>query len=109
MWDPNVYPDPEVFDPYRFRKLRETPGHETSVQVVSPSPEHFGFGYGNHACPGRFFAVNEVKIALCDMLLKYEIRLPDGYTPTPVRSGISFYTDPRAKILVKRRQEEISL
>jgi cytochrome P450 len=109
MWDPNVYPDPDVFDPYRFLKLRETPGHETSAQVVSPSPEHMGFGFGKHACPGRFFAVNEIKIALCHMLLKYDIRLPDGYSPTARTSGISFNVDPSAKILVKRRQEEIPL
>ena len=109
MWDPNFYPNPEVFDPYRFLKLREVPGHETSAQLVAPSPQHFGFGYGNHACPGRFFAANEIKIALCHMLLKYDISLPEGYTPTPKTNGISFYVDPRARLLVKRRQEEIPL
>ncbi|CAI2163292.1 20710_t:CDS:2 [Funneliformis geosporum] len=32
------------------------------------------FGFGKHACPGRFFAVNEIKIALHYLLLKYDIR-----------------------------------
>jgi cytochrome P450 len=109
MWDPDVYPNPETFDPYRFLRLRDTPGHETSAQLVSPSPEHLGFGYGKHACPGRFFAANEVKIALCHILLKYDFKLPDGYTPTVRRRGISLSADPSAKLVIRRRQEEIAL
>ncbi|GIK03544.1 hypothetical protein Aspvir_007616 [Aspergillus viridinutans] len=47
MWDPAVYPNPETFDPYRFLRLRETPGHETSAQLVSPSPEYLGLAMGS--------------------------------------------------------------
>ena len=32
------------------------------------------FGLGKHACPGRQFAVNEIKVALHHLLLKYDIR-----------------------------------
>jgi cytochrome P450 len=32
------------------------------------------FGLGKHACPGRQFAINEIKIALHYLLLKYDIR-----------------------------------
>ncbi|RHZ62804.1 putative cytochrome P450 monooxygenase [Aspergillus thermomutatus] len=109
MWDPAVYPNPETFDPYRFLRLRETPGHETSAQLVSPSPEHLGFGYGKHACPGRFFAANEVKIALCHILLKYDFKLADGCKPTVRKNGIALNSDPLAKLIVRRRQEEIFL
>lgn len=110
MWDPQTYPSPETFDPYSFLKLRETPGHETSAQLVSPSPEHLGFGYGRHACPGRFFAANEVKIALCHILLKYDFKLaPGSVTPKVKQTGISYNADPTARIAVKRRQEEIVL
>ncbi|KAJ5820053.1 hypothetical protein N7474_005644 [Penicillium riverlandense] len=110
MWDPQVYSSPDTFDPYRFLKLRETPGHETSAQLVSPSPEHLGFGYGNHACPGRFFAVNEVKIALCHILLKYDFKLaPGSARPTVKKTGVSWNADPTASIAIRRRQEEITL
>ncbi|OAX80967.1 hypothetical protein ACJ72_04696 [Emergomyces africanus] len=105
MWDPDTYPNPNTFDPYRFLKLRETPGHETSAQLVSPSPEHLGFGFGKHACPGRFFAANEVKIALCHILLKYDIKLADGYKTSILRNGLSLVSDPRARISIRRRKE----
>lgn len=109
MWDPNTYSDPETFDPYRFLKLRETAGHETSAQLVSPSPEHMAFGFGRHACPGRFFAANEIKIALCHILLKYEFKLAEGCEPRARKNGLSLNVDPLAKIAIRRRREEISL
>ncbi|KAK2739055.1 hypothetical protein FQN55_009588 [Onygenales sp. PD_40] len=109
MWDAKKYPDPATFDPYRFLKLRETPGHETSAQLASPSPEHLGFGFGKHACPGRFFAVNEVKIALCHILLKYDFRLAEGYQPRVMRNGLSLISDPFSRISVRRRVEEVEL
>ena len=70
--DPKVYPDPIKFDPFRFVRLRQQPGQENNYQFVATTPEHMVFGHGQHACPGRFFASNEVKIALCQMLLKYD-------------------------------------
>ncbi|PYI12549.1 cytochrome protein [Aspergillus sclerotiicarbonarius CBS 121057] len=107
MWDPSVYPEPETFDAYRFLKLRETPGHETTAQAASPSPHHLGFGFGKHACPGRFFAINEIKIALCHILLKYDFKLAEGYTPTLRRRGLSLNVDPLAKISVRRRKQQM--
>ncbi|EEQ86913.2 cytochrome P450 monooxygenase [Blastomyces dermatitidis ER-3] len=105
MWDPNIYPNPTTYDPYRFLKLRETPGNETSAQLVSPSPEHLGFGFGKHACPGRFFAANEVKIALCHILLKYDIKLAEGYEPRILPNGLSLNSDHMARISIRRREE----
>ncbi|KAJ5342985.1 uncharacterized protein N7506_002809 [Penicillium brevicompactum] len=108
MWDSKVYEDPETFDPYRFVKLRQVPGYERSASLVSVSPEHMGFGYGTHACPGRFFAVNEAKIALCHILLKYEFKLAEGMIPQFKRHGIVIQTDMSARIMVRRRPEEVS-
>ncbi|RHZ72917.1 hypothetical protein CDV55_104642 [Aspergillus turcosus] len=109
MWDSVVYPNPETSGSYQSLGLRESLGHETSAQLVLPSPEHFGFGYGKHACPGRFFAANEIKIALCHILLKYDFKLADGCKPTVRKSGISLNSDPSAKLVIRWRQEEIAL
>ena len=32
-----------------------------------------GFGFGRHACPGRFFALNEMKVCIAHMLLNFEV------------------------------------
>ncbi|KAL4996586.1 cytochrome P450 [Aspergillus recurvatus] len=108
-WNPQIYSDPEAYDPYRFLQLREEPGRETAAQLVSPSPNHMGFGFGKQACPGRFFAANEVKIALCHILLKYDFRLKEGYTPRNMVYSIALSADPYAEIEVRRRKEEIIL
>ena len=43
------YPDPDEFDGFRFAKLREDGGTETSrYQAVSASGEHLAFGLGRH-------------------------------------------------------------
>ncbi|KAH8691177.1 cytochrome P450 [Talaromyces proteolyticus] len=109
MWDPTFHTDPETFDAYRFLKMRQVPGHETSAQLVSLSPNHLGFGLGKHACPGRFFASNEMKIALCHILIKYDFKLQDGCVPQIIKHGVSLSSDPHIKIAIKRRQEEIFL
>ncbi|RSM18116.1 hypothetical protein CDV31_003038 [Fusarium ambrosium] len=80
LWDPNVYEAPDTWDGHRFLRQRKVPGKESSSQLVSTSENHLGFGHGKHACPGRFFAANEIKIALAHLLLEYEWRLPEGET-----------------------------
>ena len=76
--DAAVYPSPEVFDPHRYLQMRGRPGHENSHQFVALSTENMLFGHGQHACPGRFFASNEMKILLCFLLVRYEWRFAPG-------------------------------
>ncbi|KAJ0417350.1 cytochrome P450 [Aspergillus carlsbadensis] len=110
MWDPTVYPSPEKFNPHRYLQLRSVPGHETSAQLVAPSPEHMGFGLGKHACPGRFFAANELKIALCHILIKYDLRFcAEWENPRPFGMGLAFSAEPRATMQIRRRRGEIEL
>lgn len=110
MWDATIYPDPGKFDPYRFLRLRNTPGHEASAQLITPTPEHLGFGLGKHACPGRFFAANEMKVALCHILLKYDIKMANGWeNPPPLSREVVLLADPRAEIVIRRRDSDINL
>lgn len=109
--DPEVYPDPEKYDIYRFYNLRNTPGQENAYQYVQTSADHLIFGHGSHACPGRFFASNEMKIALCFLLLNYDWKLCGGQTARPncLKVDQGSLTDPSAKVMVRARKAEIDL
>ncbi|KAI8239423.1 Cytochrome P450 monooxygenase eqxH [Colletotrichum sp. SAR 10_99] len=109
MWDNEWYDNPEQYDGYRFLRMRNT-DEEKHAHLVSASPKHTGFGYGQHACPGRFFAANELKIALAHLLLKYDWKLADETRdPTPVPFGMALLPDPNVNFLIRRRKEEIDL
>ncbi|KAH8204650.1 hypothetical protein TruAng_001125 [Truncatella angustata] len=72
MWDSNVHERAEQWDPYRFLRMRSQPGKESLAPLEAVSSDHMAFGYGQHACPGRFFAANQIKISLCHLLIKYD-------------------------------------
>ncbi|CAG8588925.1 5808_t:CDS:2, partial [Gigaspora margarita] len=49
------------------------------------------FGGGKHACPGRFFAVNEIKVFFHKLILKYKVRTESGkIVPTRMLSCFAF-------------------
>ncbi|ELQ41845.1 ent-kaurene oxidase, partial [Pyricularia oryzae Y34] len=107
--DERVYPDPLRWDPYRYIKLREA-GEAAKARLVSVTQEHFGFGHGFHACPGRFFAANELKIALARIILNYDITVPEDVKNLPEAFSGSNYKIPKGtRFLFKRRKEELDL
>ncbi|KAI0741267.1 cytochrome P450 [Daedaleopsis nitida] len=77
-YDEAYYPDPSVFDGFRFARLREDAGEGTKHQFVNTSTEYIAFGHGKHACPGRFFAANELKAMLAYIVLNYDLKIADG-------------------------------
>ncbi|GJC91323.1 cytochrome P450 [Colletotrichum higginsianum] len=111
MRDSSVYLDPNRFDGNRYLRMRESlgAGNDGAAHFVSTSPEHLGFGHGQHACPGRFFAANEVKIILCHLLLKYDWRLAAEARPNSVNFGFTIEVDPKAKIEIRRRTGDLGL
>ncbi|CAD6501468.1 BgTH12-01720 [Blumeria graminis f. sp. triticale] len=101
------------FDGLRFYNLRHIPGNENRHLFVSTSPDSLSFGYGNHACPGRFFASNEIKVILIEVLTHWDLRLPND---AKVEGGAwrrpkNFYKeylcfpDISAKIEMRRRRQ----
>lgn len=105
MMDPSFYPDPEVFDGYRFFRMRADPKTDSKAHLVSTSSAHLGFGHGRHACPGRFFASNEIKLLLCHLLHKYEWKLESGYVHKIEEFSFALSSDSEAKVWVSKRQD----
>jgi cytochrome P450 len=75
---PDLWPNPEQFDPDRFLGKR-------------PSPyEFFPFGGGVRHCLGAAFAIYEMKIVLAQVLSRVVLRPAPGHTVRVVRRGITF-------------------
>lgn len=103
--NPDVYPEPLKFDGHRFLKWRGT-DRDNRAHLVSTGTASPGFGHGAHGCPGRFFAANEIKVALCHLIMKYDVQLPAGVTSTePIIHGLDVIASPGAEVTMRRRSE----
>lgn len=104
--DKFLYPSPETFDPFRFSKLRkEQPEMDGRAQYVSSNSSSLSFGFGRHACPGRFFAAQEIKAIMAFLLQNFDMRFASGQSrPESIRVETQFLPDPMATVEFRRRQ-----
>jgi cytochrome P450 len=101
MWSSDVHENPEVIDGFRFLRMRESGGKRSSTSSFVASHKELNvFGAGRSMCPGRFFAANQVKIALAHVLVKYDVQLEDGKSPKDLRVGFFALTDPSVMVKV---------
>ncbi|KAJ6006796.1 hypothetical protein N7451_004740 [Penicillium sp. IBT 35674x] len=112
MLDASVWPNGDKFDGYRFFNLRQKADSSTrqaSYNFTSTSPDHFGFGHGSQACPGRFFASYMQKILLCHVIMKYDVLVTIPEEGAWFQRGSTHVAHPGLKARVRRRREEIQL
>jgi len=107
--DERIYPNPDKFDGFRFAKLRENESEGQTMtsrnQTVAVSAEHLPFGLGLHACPGRFFAVNEMKTLIAHMITTYDIKFEEG-KGVPQEYYVSYLRFPgNANVMFRERQK----
>ncbi|KAI8934908.1 hypothetical protein NX059_008578 [Plenodomus lindquistii] len=104
--DPANWPNGDVFDGFRHYKLRAggSATDHARNQFVTSNEQSLNFGYGRHACPGRFFASNEIKMLLARLILEYDVKMPDGRTERyeQIEIGSSCLPDTEKMLLFKR-------
>ncbi len=88
---PDVWPDPERFDPARFVGTR-------------PSPYEFlPFGGGARRCLGMAFALYEMKVVLATVLARAELAPMRGYRMKVVRRSITMAPSRGMPVVVTAR------
>ncbi|KAI8391452.1 cytochrome P450 [Radiomyces spectabilis] len=60
------------------------PDMSTGRAATTPNRDFVSFGLGKHLCPGRFFAVHEIKLSLITLLRNYDITTANGKRPEPI-------------------------
>tara|TARA_B100000749_G_scaffold99817_1_gene76116 strand:+ start:628 stop:2016 length:1389 start_codon:yes stop_codon:yes gene_type:complete len=70
--DPEVWDNPELFDPMRFTREAEKVRHKYAWVP---------FGGGAHMCLGLHFAYMQIKIMMAHLLTRYRVEVADGYAP----------------------------
>ncbi|KAF8651376.1 hypothetical protein AX16_004823 [Volvariella volvacea WC 439] len=64
-----TYPDPDAFIPERFMK-------NGKLNPDVRDPEDFAFGFGRRICPGRYFAMDAVWMAVVSLITLFDISKP---------------------------------
>ncbi|KAF7721599.1 hypothetical protein EC973_004372 [Apophysomyces ossiformis] len=72
----------------RAEKL--SPSTAKKHSLTTPAKDFVTFSMGKNVCPGRFMAVQQIKIALILLLQKYDITTVSGRVPQPIhyRGGV---------------------
>nr|BED42929.1 cytochrome P450 monooxygenase [Trametes versicolor] len=103
------YENPDVFDPFRFSRVRADSEEErVKNQLVNTSVDYMPFGHGKHACPGRFFAANELKALLGYIILNYDFKMGgDGHAGPPSYSGLIVIPATNATVKFRKRESKV--
>ncbi|KAJ7442451.1 cytochrome P450 [Mycena latifolia] len=105
-FDEDYYPNARQYDAFRFSRPREEPTlaskPRTNEDLVTTSTHWLPFSHGLHACPGRFFAANNVKMILAHLLINYDIQ-PYIARPANLSMGDILVVPRAAEMLIRRR------
>ncbi|KAL4972598.1 putative cytochrome P450 [Aspergillus desertorum] len=105
---PALCPDPGVFQGFRFadlQKKRDAGEKGTSFAYAASHPTSMTFGYGRHACPGRFFASAEIRAIMAYLIMNYDFRFPAGKPDRPpsLPFETQYLPNHEARVMFKRR------
>ncbi|KAK0220338.1 cytochrome P450 [Armillaria fumosa] len=99
--DEGKYDDPLEFKPWRFHDMRKEDGKSNRHQMINLDIDYVVFGNGRPACPGRFFAVNELKILMSYVLVNFDVKMDK--VPEAGWFLSDRFLNPDSKVLFRKR------
>jgi sterol 14-demethylase len=96
--DPNIFSNPDMYDPYRFSPGREE--HSRSPYSL------IGFGAGVYRCPGATFGINEMKTVISLLLSRYRLELATPDVRPDFEMGV-VRPRPPCRLIYRRRNDRI--
>ncbi|OTB17447.1 hypothetical protein K445DRAFT_310865 [Daldinia sp. EC12] len=112
--DPAHTSNPETFDGLRkYRLMLEHGAFDGSdgdegrkFRFSTPSRTVLNFGYGRHACPGRYFASLVLKILFTKLLTEYEFDFLSGSErPKNLLAHEFLFTAPWQRMLIRKKEK----
>lgn len=99
-------PDADIGEFNGWRNAQ--PGSKERREASTTTSRRFlTFGMGKHACPGRFFAVREIKFMLKHILLNYEFKEIEPRKKDPNLFVYQIPPTSREKIMLRRRKVDL--
>ncbi|KAF7555461.1 hypothetical protein G7Z17_g2137 [Cylindrodendrum hubeiense] len=103
-YDDAHYKNASTFDGLRFYKQRQHPGHENKHLYISVGKGDLSFGYGRHACPGRYLGQLNIKLVMAELLRKYDLKAAGTQAPKSQAFEALVSPDADFQIMMKNRQ-----
>lgn len=96
--DQEFFENPQTFDGFRYYRIRTANKEARNTnQMVTVGKKDLTWGYGKHACPGRYIAEVAMKLLVIEFLMRYKIRLPENVKERPKNiefEGLVYYFHP---------------
>ncbi|KAL9616420.1 MAG: hypothetical protein Q9160_008719 [Pyrenula sp. 1 TL-2023] len=119
--DPDLFPDPNTYDPFRFVRLREADSNSDAKKESQPStdtadgtlrsPHSFLstanlliFGRGRNSCPGRYLVDCQLKMLISYLFTHYDIKFVDEKDRPTNKWLLEFIFPPKGVKIVARRR-----
>ncbi|KAF8807759.1 cytochrome P450 [Phlegmacium glaucopus] len=103
--DPSIRPTADLFDGFSFSNLEKEQQESARFKLVTTMPDYLVWGYGRHACSGRFFAALMLKLVLAHVVLRYDVKFEndEDARPEDMIVGFNRLPNPHAKVLLRKR------
>lgn len=97
--------DGAVYRPLRFYEEAQLNPDKRQTPAVQIGDKLIGFSLGAHSCPGRFFAVQTVKLMIAKLMRDYDFK-PLAERPRFREIASAAEPPPKAKVTLRRRKVE---